>query len=113
MVWESLFDLVTGRYTIGAISGPVGISTAIGEAADVGIISLVNLVAIISINLGVMNLLPIPALDGGRLIKIIIEMISGKKLPAKVENTINAIGLALLLTLSVFVLVKDVVQLLI
>ncbi|MBO5946034.1 MAG: site-2 protease family protein [Clostridia bacterium] len=111
MVWESLYDLITGRYTIAALSGPVGISSAIGEAAEVGIISLINLVAIISINLGVMNLLPIPALDGGRLITIVIEMITGKKLPAKVENTINAIGLALLLTLSVFVLVKDVVQL--
>ena len=113
MVWESLFDLITGRYSFAAVSGPVGISTALGEAASFGFISLLNLVAVISINLGVMNLLPIPALDGGRLITILIEMITRKKLPAKVENTINAVGLALLLTLSVVVLVKDVIQLII
>lgn len=111
MVWESLFDLISGRYSLGAVSGPVGISSAIGEAASYGFISFLNLVAIISINLGVMNLLPIPALDGGRLITIIIEMISGQKLPPKLENIINAVGLILLLTLSVVIMFKDVFQL--
>ena len=113
MVWESLFDLITGRYSFAAVSGPVGISAAIGEAASVGFISLLSLVSIISINLGVMNLLPIPALDGGRMITILIEMITKKKLPAKVENTINAVGLALLLAFSLLVLVKDVVGMII
>ena len=113
MVWESLFDLITGRYSFAAVSGPVGISAAIGEAASVGFISLLSLVSIISINLGVMNLLPIPALDGGRMITILIEMITKKKLPAKVENTINAVGLALLLAFSLVVLVKDVVGMII
>lgn len=109
MVWESLFDLITGRYSFAAVSGPVGISAALGEAASYGFISLLNLVAMISINLGVMNLLPIPALDGGRMITLLIEMITRKKLPPKVENTINAVGLMLLLGLSVVVLIKDVV----
>ena len=109
MVWESLFDLITGRYTFAAVSGPVGISEAIGEAASFGFLNLLSLVAVISINLGVMNLLPIPALDGGRMITILIEMITKKKLPAKVENTINAVGLALLLGFSAIVLVKDVI----
>jgi len=113
MVWESLFDLITGRYTLAAVSGPVGISGAIGDAASQGFISLLNMVTLISINLGVMNLLPIPALDGGRLLTTLIEIITRKKLPPKVEGIINAVGLAFLLTLSAVILVKDVIQLII
>ena len=73
---------------------------------------LLYITVLISINLGVMNLLPIPALDGGRIFTLLIEMISGKKLPAKVEEMINAIGLFLLLGLSFVVLIKDIFQLL-
>ena len=113
MVWESLYDLITGRYTIGAVSGPVGISTAIGDAAKAGFASLLSMVTLISINLGVMNLLPIPALDGGRLITVLFEMITKKRVPPKVEGMINAIGLALLLGLSLVIMVKDVIQLII
>ena len=113
MVWESLFDLITGRYTLGAVSGPVGISTAIGDAAKAGFITLLDLAALISINLGVMNLLPIPALDGGRLITVLFEMITKKKVPAKVEGLVNGIGLALLLAFSLIVMVKDVIELII
>ena len=111
MCWESIYDLITGRYTIAAVSGPVGISTAIGSAARQGFMSLLYITVLISINLGVMNLLPIPALDGGRLLTIIIEMISGKKLPAKIEGIINGVGLMLLLGLSVLIMIKDVFQL--
>ena len=111
MCWESLYDLITGRYTFAAVSGPVGISSAIGSAAKEGFISLLYITVLISINLGVMNLLPIPALDGGRIFTILIEMVSGKKLPAKVEEWINAVGLFLLLGLSFVVLVKDIFQL--
>ncbi len=108
MCWESLFDLITGRYTIAAVSGPVGISAAIGTAAGNGFASLMYLVVMISINLGVMNLLPIPALDGGRLVTLLIEMITRKRLPEKVEGTINAVALMLLLGFSVFILIKDI-----
>ncbi len=111
MCWESLYDLITGRYGFEAVSGPVGISGAIGEAANNGIAPLLYLVALISINLGIMNMLPIPALDGGRTLTILIEMISGKRMPQKVERTINGVGLALLLGFSVVVLVKDVIGL--
>lgn len=113
MCWESLYDLFTGRYTIAAVSGPVGMSSAIGEAASQGAQTLLYLVALISINLGVMNLLPIPALDGGRLLTILVEMVTRKKLPPKVEGIINAAGLTLLLAFSLFIMVKDIVQLLI
>ena len=111
MVWESLFDLVTGRYSLAALSGPIGISSEIGTAARLGIIPLLYMVVVISINLGVMNLLPIPALDGGRMITLLIEIITRKKIPAKVERIINGVGLVLLLGLSAVVLVKDIIQL--
>ena len=111
MCWESIADLITGRYSLSAVSGPVGISGAIGDAATRGFDSLLEIVVIISINLGFMNLLPIPALDGGRLLTILAEMITRKKLPANVEATINGVGLMLLLLLSVIIMIKDVIQL--
>ena len=110
MCWESIYDLITGRYTLAAVSGPVGISSAIGSAAGSKspLPSVLYLLVMISINLGVMNLLPIPALDGGRLLVLLIEMISRRRLPAKLEGTINAVGLLLLLGLSFVILIKDV-----
>ena len=111
MCWESVFDLITGRYSLSAVSGPVGISSAIGEAARYGFISLLNITVIISMNLGFMNLLPIPALDGGRIVVILIEMITRKKLPARVEAIINGVGLAALLLLSFVIMIKDVIGL--
>jgi regulator of sigma E protease len=111
MCWESIYDLITGRYSVAAISGPVGISTAIGDAAKSGgVLSVMNIAVLISINLGFMNLLPIPALDGGRLSMILIEIVSGKRLPTKIEGIINGVGLALLLLLSLLIMVKDVIQ---
>ena len=108
MCWESIIDLITGRYTLSAVSGPVGISQAIGSAANEGFLSLLSIVGLISINLGVMNLLPLPALDGGRLGMILAEMITRKKIPTKIEATINAVGLAVLLGLSAVIMVKDI-----
>ena len=111
MCWESIFDLITGRYSVGAISGPVGISGAIGDAVAQGFSAALEITVLISINLGFMNLLPIPALDGGRLIVILVEMITKKRLPPKVEGIINSVGLILLLGLSLVIMVKDVIQL--
>lgn len=113
MCWESLYDLVTGRYSFEAVSGPVGISSAIGDAAKSGIASLLHIAGLISINLGFMNLLPIPALDGGRLITILVEMVTRKKLPKRVEGIINTVGFAALMLLSLVILVKDVIQIII
>jgi regulator of sigma E protease len=113
MCWESIYDLFTGRYTFAAVSGPVGISSAIGDAAKMGFTSLLSIVALISINLGFMNLLPIPALDGGRLITIFVEMITKRKLPKKVEGMINTVGLMALLLLSFVILIKDVIQIIV
>lgn len=112
MVWSSLFDLVTGRISINHLSGPVGITKEIGSIASSGQWkSVLEFVALISINLGIMNLLPFPALDGGRLLFIIIEVIRGKKMNPKVELYINGIGLLLLLLLMLVVTFKDIVKL--
>ena len=107
MCWESIFDLIIGRYTFEAVSGPVGISSAIGSAAAAGALSLLNITVLISMNLGFMNLIPFPALDGGRMLTILIEMITRKKIPPNVEGVINAIGLAILFTFMIIVLFKD------
>ena len=109
--WESIFDLITGRYTMAAVSGPIGIGEVIGEAASLGAGPLLSIAALISINLGVMNLLPIPALDGGRAILIIVEMITKKKLPPELEAKINAISLIVLLGLSGIIMIKDIIGL--
>ena len=111
MCWESIYDLIVGRYSVDAISGPVSISGAIGEAARAGGEQLLYITTLISINLGVMNLLPIPALDGGRSLTTLIEMITKKKIPARIEQKINTIGLMVLLGLSVLIMIKDVINL--
>lgn len=108
MCWESIIDLITGRYTLDAVSGPIGISGALGDAAKAGFLNLLYLTAMISINLGIMNLLPVPALDGGRILFILIEIVARRRLPRKVEDTINSVGLMVLLGLSVLIMIKDV-----
>ena len=113
MVGESLFDLITGRYTFAAVSGPVGISTAIGDAAKQGFSTLLYITALISINLGAMNLLPLPALDGGRTVVLLVEIFTKKKVPKKIEAIVNGVGLILLLILSAIIMVKDVITLII
>lgn len=111
MCWESIIDLIVGRYTLGAVSGPIGIGEVIGEAAGQGPGPLLSIISLISINLGVMNLLPIPALDGGRTVLILAEMITRKKLPADIEAKINAVSLAILLGLSAIIMIKDIIAL--
>lgn len=113
MVWESLFDLITGRYSIQAVSGPVGITETIVETTDNAVktkdySSVLYIAAIICINLGVMNLLPLPALDGGRLFFILIEIIFRRPVPSKIENAIHATGMYLLLLFMLFISLKDV-----
>lgn len=110
-VWVSLIDLLTGRFGFNQLSGPVGVAAAIGEASTMGIDSLLLMVAFITINLGVFNLLPFPALDGGKLVFILIEAIRGKPIPAQYEGYIHTAGLILLLGLVVFVTFNDVIKL--
>lgn len=111
MVWLSLIDLVSGNVGFNQLSGPVGVGAVIGEAAGIGIQSLLILVGFLTINIGIFNLLPIPALDGGRLIFIIIEAIRGKPINRKYEAYIHAVGLLLLFGLMILVTGKDLLNL--
>ncbi len=113
MVWESLFDLIRGRYGLEAVSGPVGITQTIVDTTDEAVkerdySSILYISAVICINLGVMNLLPIPALDGGRLFFILIEIILRRPVPSKIENTIHGLGMYLLLLFMLFISLKDI-----
>ncbi len=113
MIWESVIDLISGKYGLDQMSGPVGITNEIGKAAKTndGGLSLINLTAVIALNLGVMNLLPLPALDGGRILFLIIEGIRRKPLKPEVEGYIHFAGMVLLLLLMLIVSFKDVIKL--
>lgn len=107
----SLFDLITGNVGMEAMSGPVGIVSEIGKSAQIGWESLFGLASLITINLGLFNLLPLPALDGGRVLFVLIEIITRKKIPADKEGVIHLIGFALLIGLMLFATWQDIVRL--
>ena len=111
MIWESLFDLIRGRYGLDSVSGPVGVTGAMSEAASEGTMNFVYLVVVISMNLGIMNLLPLPALDGGRLVFLVIEGIRRKPVPARIEGTVHFVGIVILMALMVMITMKDIVTL--
>ena len=119
MVYASLFGLVTGKFGINEVSGPVGLASAItsvaGESLKNGfgqaVLSIVYVMMVITVNLGVVNMMPFPALDGGRFLFLLIEWIFKKPIPRKVESIVNGVGLALLLVLMLVITVKDVWQL--
>lgn len=92
------------------IGGPVMIASIIGQAARVGIINLLNWTAIISINLGIINLLPFPALDGGRILFIILEIIRGKEVDPIIESYIHMVGFAILIMLMIFIVYRDLMR---
>ena len=110
MVWASLGMLVTGQVGVDQLSGPVGVAEVMATTASYSIAAFLQLVAFISINLGVMNLLPLPARDGGRLVFLILEGIRRKPVPAKYEGYIHAAGLMLLLALMVYVTGQDILR---
>lgn len=110
LVWVSLGMLVSGQVGVDQLSGPVGVASVMATTASYSIAAFLQLVAFISINLGVMNLLPLPALDGGRLVFLIIEGIRRKPVPAKYEGYIHAAGLMLLLALMVYVTGQDILR---
>ncbi|MBO4791369.1 MAG: site-2 protease family protein [Clostridia bacterium] len=111
MVFDTLKDLITGRFGVEAFSGPVGITSAVGEAASAGFSSILYLITVISVNLGIMNLLPLPALDGGRIIMLLIEAVIRRPVNRKVEGYINTAGLVVLLGFMFFITAKDIFKL--
>lgn len=111
-VWFSLVDIASGRYGLNEISGPVGTAAVIDQARSYGYESVLLLLAFITINVGVFNLLPIPALDGGRLLFLLIEIVFRKPVPQKYESFIHAAGMILLLGFVAVVTLNDIWKLL-
>lgn len=117
--FKSLSALVTGMVSVNEMSGPVGIVKTIGDTYEqsvqvswfLAVMNLINITVLLSANLGVMNLLPIPALDGGRIVFFIVEAIRGKKLNENIEGYVNMISFVLLMCLMVFVMFNDISKL--
>lgn len=105
-------NLVLGNGLLFAVSGPVGVAVAVGESARLGFNYILNTTAMISLSLAAINILPIPALDGGRAFFIVVEKVVGRKLPTKYEQIIHAVGFVMLLALIAVITWRDVVALL-
>jgi len=110
-VYDSIFGLFTKRFGMEAISGPIGITSQMKDVVQFGIAGILSFVTLISINLGVMNLLPIPALDGCHILIYLIEVVRRKPMKKELEAVINFVGLILLLSLAVLVAIKDIIAL--
>lgn len=118
-VWTSLVWLVQGRFSFNELSGPVGIATAVTHVASQGLMegfgtavnNILFVMILITVNLGIVNMLPFPALDGGRFLFLLIEWIFRKPIPRKVEQIVNTAGLVILMLFILIVSFKDVWQL--
>lgn len=119
MIYASLGGLLTGKFGLKDMSGPIGIASAVttvaSESLSSGFMSAVNsiiyVMMIITVNLGLFNMLPFPALDGGRFVFLIIEAIRGKSVPRKVEAIVNGIGMGLLILLIILITANDIFKL--
>jgi regulator of sigma E protease len=110
--YKLISNAVIGKGDMSAVTGPIGIVGAVGDAAKFGFIYLLSFTALISVNLAVINLLPFPALDGGRLLFLLIEKIKGSRIKPQIANWVNMIGFGLLMLLMVFITYHDIVKLL-
>lgn len=106
--WLLFRTLLVEHHLLSDVSGPIGIATLTGQAARIGFNYLIQFVAMISINLAVLNIIPFPALDGGRALMLIIEKIKGSPVNQRVEGFINAAGFAMLIALMIIVTVRDI-----
>ena len=104
-------DFFTGADVGGQVAGPVGIATLTGQVATLGFAYLLQFMALLSLNLALINILPFPALDGGRLLFLIIEKFKGKPVRQSVEAWIHTVGFWLLIMLIIFVTYKDIARL--
>ena len=114
MIYVAIFKLIQaailGKGSLAGLTGPVGIVKITGEVSKLGLLYLLQLLALISLNLAAINIFPFPALDGGRILFLIIEKIKGSPLPQKFERYANALGLALLLFLMLVITIKDIAR---
>ena len=109
-ILRGFVDMATGRVGINQLSGPVGVVSAVSQAVRYGWKDVVSLAALISVNLGIFNLLPIPGLDGFKLVFLAVECVSGKTVPARVQAVFNAAGIVALLALMVLVTFQDITK---
>jgi len=107
----TLKGLFTGGLSVNQLSGPVGIYNIVGEQAEAGIQNIFYLIALLSINVGFINLIPLPAFDGGRILFLLIEKIKGSPVKPETENLIHTIGFILLLALMLYVTFNDILKL--
>lgn len=112
LVWMTFVELFKGRFGLKDLAGPIGTTAAVGQAAAAGIGDLLYVAALIAVNLGVVNLLPLPALDGGRLLFLIVEGIRRKPVNPKYEGYVHFVGFALLIMLMIVVSYNDIIRLL-
>ena len=110
MMYDILKKLVTGEVSVKELSGPVGIVYAVNDSAKAGVIYVIYLSALLSLNLAIMNLLPLPALDGGRLLFLVIRKFTGKRMTDEMEGKVHFVGIMLLLLLMVYVTWNDIVR---
>lgn len=106
-----LGSLFTGKLPVNKLSGPIGIYSIVDQYKTQGVNALLYLMALLSINVGVINLIPLPAFDGGRILFLFIEKIKGSPVNPKVENTIHSIGFILLMLLMVYITINDILRL--
>ena len=111
IIFASLSDLLRGRESINDLSGPVGIVTAIGRAASYGWQDLLELLALITVNVGIFNLLPFPALDGGKVVFLLIEGVTGHAVPEKIQSGLIVAAFTLLFGLMIFATYNDILRL--
>ncbi|MBE6610253.1 MAG: RIP metalloprotease RseP [Ruminococcaceae bacterium] len=110
MMYQVLKQLFTGEVSVKELSGPVGIVYATSEAAKSGIMYVIYLAALLSLNLAIINMLPFPALDGGRLLFLVIRLFTGKRVSDETEGRIHFIGICLLFALMIYVTFNDVIR---
>ncbi len=108
VTWRSLIDMLSGKYGLSAVSGPVGVTVTVANVAKQSLWDILPIMALITINLGIFNLLPIPALDGGRLMFILFEMIFRKPVPQRWESAIHAAGFIILFGFMILIAAKDI-----
>lgn len=106
---DGLHKIVTGQMAAD-VAGPIGVAQMAGQVAEQGVLPLINFVAFLSINLGVINLLPLPALDGGHFILLLVEAVRGKPLGPKAMTNIQTVGICLILALTIFSTFKDITR---
>lgn len=111
IIFVSLVDLFTGRVGINNLSGPVGIVSAINEAVMMGWDEVINMAILISINLGIFNLIPIPGLDGGQILFTGVELVARRPIPARIRNAVNMAGLMALVFLVLVASYQDLIRL--